>query len=193
MFAWCLTVGCILFALKWPGTLQSQGLSLTSAYPQILAHAMPVVLWVATFLKQWMNELNKLSLQSILKSIHCLLVLIALSLLTLSGNLLPVLIFAFSSCCSYCFSKYRYHRFLSVILILSFSNRQCMSWFVFCMILVKINIFLHMYWPFVLLLLWFVCFFLLLSFIWVYFCFFLVIFKISLRLKVAAFVCFLTH
>ena len=187
MFAWYLTVGCILFALLWPGTPQSQGLSLTSAYPQILARCtMPAVLWVTTFKKkkEWTSSLN----------FACRVfspVFIAFWF-SLSGNLLPVLIFSFSSCCSYCFSKCRYHSFL-------------LFWFYHSLIG---NVWhdLRFLWPsedkhlfahvlticfasFV------ICLFLSFTefYIGIYFCFFLVIFKISLRLKVSAFLCFLTH
>ena len=105
----CMMFNCRLYfictSVAWNSTVRG------SHSPLLIP--MPAVLWVTTFLKKGMNELIKLSLQSILTSIHCLLILIAFSLLTLSGNLLPVLIFAFSSYCSYCFSKCRYHSFLS--------------------------------------------------------------------------------
>ena len=183
----CMMFNCRLYfictSVAWNSTVRG------SHSPLLIP--MPAVLWVTTFLKKGMNELIKLSLQSILTSIHCLLILIAFSLLTLSGNLLPVLIFAFSSCCSYCFSKCRYHSFLlfwfyhsligNVWHDLTYDTSEdkhlfahvltiCFASFVICLFLSFTEFYIG-----------------------VYFCFFLVIFNISLRLNRSAFVCFLTH
>ena len=186
MFAWYLTVGCILFALLWPGTPESGALTHLCLPPNssTLHHACGLVGNNFFKKKEWTSSLN----------FACRVfspVFIAFWF-SLSGNLLPVLIFSFSSCCSYCFSKCRYHSFL-------------LFWFYHSLIG---NVWhdLRFLWPsedkhlfahvlticfasFV------ICLFLSFTefYIGIYFCFFLVIFKISLRFKVSAFLCFLTH